>query len=88
VRTGLLQEAANTHAVAAAAREAKLQAEFAAAHEIQRVKEAMARQACKDADDLKQRLEDAEWKAKGRDLRPSGHCRGYVVEVLVTTLRP
>jgi hypothetical protein len=28
-------------------------------HEIQRVKEAMARQARKDADDLKQMLEDA-----------------------------
>jgi hypothetical protein len=40
-RTGLLREAANAHAEAAAAREAKLQAEVAAAREIQRVKEAM-----------------------------------------------
>jgi hypothetical protein len=55
---------ANAHAEAAAAREAKLQAEVAAAHEIQRVKEAMACQACKDADDLKQKLEDIELKAK------------------------
>jgi BioD-like phosphotransacetylase family protein len=51
-RIGLLREAANTHAEAAAAREAKLQAEVAAAREIQRVKEAMARQAHKDAADL------------------------------------
>jgi hypothetical protein len=32
--------------------------------EIQRVKEAMANQARKDVDDLKQKLEDAERKAK------------------------
>jgi hypothetical protein len=37
----------------------KLQVEVMAAHEIQRVKEAMAHQARKDADDLKQKLEDA-----------------------------
>jgi hypothetical protein len=41
-----------------------LQAEVTAVHEIQRVKEAMARQAHKDADDLKQKLEDAKRKAK------------------------
>jgi hypothetical protein len=64
VRIGLLQEAANGHAEAAAAREAKLQAEVAAAREIQRVKEAMARQAHKDATDLKKKLEDTERKAK------------------------
>jgi hypothetical protein len=52
-RTGLLLEVANAHAEAAAAREAKLQAEVAAAHEIQLVKEAMACQARKDANDLK-----------------------------------
>jgi hypothetical protein len=46
------------------AREAKLQAEIAAAREIQRIKEAMARQARKDADDLKRKLEDTERKAK------------------------
>jgi uncharacterized membrane protein len=59
-----LREAANAHAEAAAAREAKLQAEVAVAHQIQRVKEAMARQAHKDAADLKKKLEDAEQKAK------------------------
>jgi BioD-like phosphotransacetylase family protein len=52
-RTGLLREAANTHAEAATAREAKLQAEVEEAHEIQCVKEAMALQARKDVDDLK-----------------------------------
>jgi hypothetical protein len=44
-RTGLLGEATNAHADAAAAHEAKLQAEIAAACEIQRAKEVMARQA-------------------------------------------
>jgi hypothetical protein len=58
-RTGLLREAANTHAEVAAAREAKLQAEVVAAREIQRVKEAMARQAHKDmASDLQAVVED------------------------------
>jgi hypothetical protein len=52
------------HAEAVAAREAKLQAEVAAAREIQCVKEAMAHQERKDVDDLKQELEDAERKAK------------------------
>jgi hypothetical protein len=42
-RTGLLREAANAYVEAAAAREAKLQAEVTVAREIQRVKEAMAR---------------------------------------------
>jgi hypothetical protein len=42
----------------------KLQTEVASAREIQRVKEAMARQAHKDAADLKKKLEDAERKAK------------------------
>jgi hypothetical protein len=41
----LLREAANAHVEAAAAPVAKLQAEIAAAWEIQRVKEVMARQA-------------------------------------------
>jgi hypothetical protein len=63
-RTGLLREAANAHAEAAAAREAKLQAEVAVACQIQCVKEAMARQVHKDAADLKKKLEDAEQKAK------------------------
>jgi uncharacterized membrane protein len=63
-RIGLLREAANAHAEATAAREVKLQAEVTAVHEIQRVKEAMARQARKDVDDLKQKLEYAERKAK------------------------
>jgi uncharacterized membrane protein len=54
----------NAHAKAAAAREVKLQAEVAAAREIQRVKEVMARQARKEADDLRQKLEDTERKAK------------------------
>jgi hypothetical protein len=39
------KEVVNTHAEAATTHEAKLQAEIAAAHEIQRVKEVMARQA-------------------------------------------
>jgi hypothetical protein len=64
VRTGLLGEAANAHAEVVAAREAKLQAEVAVAREIQRVKEAMAHQARKDVDDLKQKLEDTKRKAK------------------------
>jgi hypothetical protein len=55
---------ANTHAKATATREVKLQAEVAAACEIQRVKEVMARQAHKDAADLKKKLEDTERKAK------------------------
>jgi hypothetical protein len=63
-QTGLLWEEANAHAEAAAAREGKLQAEVAVACEIQCVKEAMARQAHKDATDLKNKLEDAEQKAK------------------------
>jgi hypothetical protein len=63
-RTGLLREAANAHVEAAATREAKLQAEVTAVREIQHVKEAMACQACKDANDLKKKLEDAERKAK------------------------
>jgi seryl-tRNA synthetase len=62
--TGLLREAANAHAEAAAACEEKLQAEVAAVREIQRVKEAMVNQARKDVDDLKQKLEDAERKVK------------------------
>jgi hypothetical protein len=62
-RTGLLRGTENVHVEAAAAREAKLQAEVAAAREIQRIKEAMARQARKDADNLKWKLEDAERKA-------------------------
>jgi hypothetical protein len=63
-RTGLLHGAENAHAEAATAHEVKLQAEIVAARKIQRIKEAMARQACKDVDDLKRKLEDAERKAK------------------------
>jgi DUF917 family protein len=63
-RTNLLWEAANAHAEAAAAQEAKLQAQVEAAQEVQRVKEAMARQTLKEAADLKKKLEDAEQKAK------------------------
>jgi uncharacterized membrane protein len=63
-KTGLLREATNAHTKAAAAHEVKLQAEVAAAREIQRVKEVMARQAQKEAADLKKKLEDAEQKAK------------------------
>jgi hypothetical protein len=62
-RTGLLREAANAHAEAAAAHEAKLQAEIVTAREIQRVKEVMARQVQKEAADLKKKLEHAEQKA-------------------------
>jgi DUF917 family protein len=61
---GLLREAANAHAKAAAAHEAKMQAEIVAARQIQHVKEVMARQALKQAADLKKKLEDAEQKAK------------------------
>jgi hypothetical protein len=61
---GLLREAANAHAEAAAARKAKLHSQVEATREIQRVKEAMARQAQREAVDLKKKLEDAEWKAK------------------------
>jgi hypothetical protein len=63
-RTGLLREAANAHAEATAAHEAKLQAEISAAREIQRVNEIMAREAQREAADLKKKLEDAERKAK------------------------
>jgi hypothetical protein len=63
-RSGLLREAATAHAEAIAAREAKLQTEVAAAREIQPVKEDMAREAHKDAANLKKKLEDAEQKAK------------------------
>jgi hypothetical protein len=59
-RTGLLWEAANAHAEAAAAHEAELDSEVAAAREIQRVKVVMARQVQKEAADLKKKLEDAE----------------------------
>jgi ElaB/YqjD/DUF883 family membrane-anchored ribosome-binding protein len=55
---------ANVHVEAAASREAKLRIEVAAAREIERVMEAMARQAGKYADDVKQKVEDAERKAK------------------------
>jgi hypothetical protein len=63
-KRSLLREAANAHAEAAAAREAKLPAEVPTVREIQRVKEAMARQAHKDAANLKKKLEDAEQKVK------------------------
>jgi prophage DNA circulation protein len=59
-----LWEAANAHAEAVAARKAKLQAQVEAAREIQRVKEAMARQAQREVTDLKKKPEDAERKAK------------------------
>jgi HPt (histidine-containing phosphotransfer) domain-containing protein len=55
---------ANAHAEADAAREAKLQAQVKVAQEIQRVKEAMARQAQREVADLKKKLEDTKWKAK------------------------
>jgi hypothetical protein len=55
---------ANAHTEAAATREAKLQTEVVAAHKIQHIKEAMARQAHKDAADPKKKLEDTERKAK------------------------
>jgi hypothetical protein len=61
---GLLREAANAHAEAATAREAKLQTQVKAAREIQRVKEAMAHQAQREAANLKKKLKDAERKAK------------------------
>jgi hypothetical protein len=58
-RTSLLREAANADAEAATAHEAKLQAEIAASRGIQRVKEVMARQAQKEAADLKKKMEEA-----------------------------
>jgi hypothetical protein len=42
----------------------RLQAQVEAAQEIQRVKDVMARQAQKEAADLKKKLEDAKQKAK------------------------
>jgi hypothetical protein len=98
-RTGLLRGEANAHAEAAAAREAKLQVEVAAAREIQRIKESMAREARKDADDLKQKLEDAEWKAKDAVSDLQAVVEGtlssllwadsaFFCKVFVTTLRP
>jgi hypothetical protein len=57
----VLREAANAHAEG---REAKLQAQVEAAQEVQPVKEAMARQAQKEATELKKKLEDAEQRAK------------------------
>jgi hypothetical protein len=60
----LLREVANEHTRAAAAHEAKLQDEIAITQEIQRVKEVMARQAQKEAVELKKKLENAEQKAK------------------------
>jgi hypothetical protein len=63
-RTGLLREASNAHVEAAAAHEAKLQAEIATAQEIQHINEVMARQAQKEMAGLKKKLEDAEQKAK------------------------
>jgi hypothetical protein len=97
--TGLLREVANAHAEAVTAREAKLQVEVAAAREIQRVKQAMARQARKDADELKQKLEDAEQKAKdaASDLQAvvEGSFSSWLwadsvcfYKVSVTTLQP
>jgi hypothetical protein len=59
-QTGLLREAANAHAEAAAAHEAKLQAEIADAREIQCVKEVMVRQVQKEAVHLNKKLEDTE----------------------------
>jgi hypothetical protein len=55
---------ANAHTDAVVACETKLQAEVMTAREIQHVKEAMARQAHKDAADLKKKLEEVERKAK------------------------
>jgi hypothetical protein len=63
-RTCLLREAANAHAEATTAHEAKLQAEIMAAQEVQRVKQVMVCQAQKEAAELKKNLEDAERKAK------------------------
>jgi hypothetical protein len=90
---------ANTHAEATAAHEPKLQAEVVVAREIQRIREAMARQARKDADDLKKKLEDVERKAKdaASDLQAvvegtfSSLLRANSIcfyKVLVTTLQP
>jgi hypothetical protein len=87
------------HAEAAAAREVKLQAEVTAAREIQCVKEAMVHQARKDADNLKQKLEDAERKAKdaASDLQAvvEGSFSSWLwadsmcfYKVSVTTLQP
>jgi ferredoxin-NADP reductase len=99
-RTGLPRGTVNAHAEATAAREAKLQAEVTAARETQRIKEAMARQAFKDADDLKRKLEDAERKAKAcKDADLQAVVEGmlsslvwadsvFFYKVFVTTSRP
>jgi hypothetical protein len=55
---------ANAHVEAATAQEAKLQAQVEAAQDVQRIKEAMARQARREAADLKKKLGGAERKAK------------------------
>jgi hypothetical protein len=65
-RTGLLREAVNAHAEAATAHKAKLQVEVAAAREIQHVKEVMARQAQKEAAELKKKLEEASRRPRTR----------------------
>jgi hypothetical protein len=59
-----LREAVNAHTEVVAAREATLQAHVEAAQEIQRVKEAIARQAKKEVTALKKKLEVTERKAK------------------------
>jgi seryl-tRNA synthetase len=59
-----LWEAANAHAEATVAHEARLQAQVEAAQEVQCVKDVMARKTQKEATDLKKKLEDAEQKSK------------------------
>jgi hypothetical protein len=70
---------ANAHTEAAAAREVKLQTEVVAARKIQRIKEAMARQAHKDAADPKKKLEDADERLRTRPLtsRPLWRVRSH-----------
>jgi seryl-tRNA synthetase len=80
-RTGLLREAANAHAEAAAAHEAKLQAEIVAACEIQRMKEVLAHQAQREGDDLNKKLEDAEQRDKDAtsDLQAVVEGKSFII---------
>jgi hypothetical protein len=59
-----LREAANAHVEVATVREATLQAQLEAVHEIQHVKETMAHQVEKEVTALKKKLEVAERKAR------------------------
>jgi esterase/lipase len=60
----LVGAAANAHTETAAAHEASLQAKVEAAQEVKHVKDTLARQAEKEVNSLKKKLEAAQHKAK------------------------